>query len=740
QGRSTTDPFQQQQTAHLYNWVYQLFTSSVLSVSTMKPWVWVTSMLLVLGASLLPLVSAGDYGDDLVQLRQLYRSLAMQSGCPDPPPNISDGPALPTVPKSFMTNMEVQMLEDGDNSKKVLYGMEGYDNDQLRGIINYRLMEGIVHDRPFLLEEEIRYNVPLDEALFLYSNKACDIVGDDNCVPERDCHAKKLKDVSDELQQLFGFVSNSDESGFMGASGILEFGPQFGYWPSKLAEACRGMDCYKFQTCLEKPDENATVWYTYYWTTPEWSAQNNNNGKQVPVRVEIYGVGKWEGQFVRDVMQTIDFFDYKRWVKPGRNLLEQPADVFCVGKVDTIAPPVMKDYFWYKSETVMGFTIPVPDGGDKNYTETIDARAVFPREEYYDFISRITRVDYTPFFLFGNDRRFEYRTMRIHDFNQGLSYHIRPVQQFCNVSKIENMTSWGDVVVEPDGSVHMAMPVNFEDMDMPYQYNGIHLIRGLEAGVWAGVKANPLLDNKTETYVWYYASPLTHDWEGFREDPPHSLDRVPVKLEKYLTGQKVHPHQVYNIFNYESNVPHLASHDISICYKDSNMRHFRFDLPDDALNKTLYQKEHLVYYTQGALAEVANVSPLRINRIKLEVSYPKISIIFTILGRPKNAINGAAGLNEESTIGQAVDLIRTALDSSQLVIPVHLINNENELPIIIVAKPHTMESITRFDDITKGTEIQHGYSPGDMAGLGIGMVILGALLGFAGLYYLNSRK
>ena len=57
----------------------------------------------------------------------------------------------------------------------------------------------------------------------------------------------------------------SGEHGFMGATGILEFGPQFNYTNTgKLP--CHGRTCDEFTTCLEKIEENATVIYTYVWS------------------------------------------------------------------------------------------------------------------------------------------------------------------------------------------------------------------------------------------------------------------------------------------------------------------------------------------------------------------------------------------------------------------------------------------------------------------------------------------
>ncbi|XP_037773748.1 uncharacterized protein LOC119569816 [Penaeus monodon] len=228
------------------------------------------------------------------------------------------------------------------------------------------------------------------------------------------------------------------------------------------------------------------------------------------------------------------------------------------------------------------------------------------------------RWDYTPFKVTRNERRFENLTRRVHDFNQGLAYVIKPRLNFCNITKIENVTSWGDVMVGEDGSVFMQSPWNYEDLDEPMQYNGIHWERGLETDVWVGVKKNPHLGIK-ENYVWYFASPLTNEILG-RQSPKlpsfPTLDKVPVKLEKYISLMEGFPHVIYNIYDYNSEVPHTHKHDVSLCFSPSQMRHFKFDLPANSLNKTYYLRENVKYATMQTLAEAAKVSPIRINRLE----------------------------------------------------------------------------------------------------------------------------
>ena len=67
-------------------------------------------------------------------------------------------------------------------------------------------------------------------------------------------------------QHYYRFVNVTGESGFMGATGILEFGPQFNYSFSETND-CHGMACDIFDTCLEKVEEEAVVYYRYAWSS-----------------------------------------------------------------------------------------------------------------------------------------------------------------------------------------------------------------------------------------------------------------------------------------------------------------------------------------------------------------------------------------------------------------------------------------------------------------------------------------
>nr|XP_027218074.1 platelet glycoprotein Ib alpha chain-like [Penaeus vannamei] len=97
------------------------------------------------------------------------------------------------------------------------------------------------------------------------------------------------------------------------------------------------MRCDRYETCITKPDENATVSITYFWSDKAWNV--TSNGAQVPVAIEIYATGKFGHIFQREVMQRYDFYDFYRDVRPDPDELVPPVDVYCRGRKDIYAPP-----------------------------------------------------------------------------------------------------------------------------------------------------------------------------------------------------------------------------------------------------------------------------------------------------------------------------------------------------------------------------------------------------------------
>lgn len=667
-----------------------------------------------------------------------------------PPENPPSMP-LPTLPHSFTTELELTHQEE--DKQKVLYGAEAFDRKLNMGILRYELREGIVADRPYDKQEIIHYSLTKDEALIITTDTTCEDEGAGNCDPKKSCKAKTLDAIHVELWQLFGLGEADGNTGYYGISGILEWATQNTYEYSGRT-SCRGIDCEKFDVCIKSKEGN-TALITYYWPLTKWTIDGNDG--QVPLAIEVISDGRVEPYFTRSVMQRYDFYEFYSNIRPSIDILEPPADVYCKGRVSQYEPPKMPRFFSYNSETVTPFTLSLPNG--ENQTHNVEFTVAFTHYGYYDWDSKISMIDFVPWYIFGQEYRYELETRRIQDFTQGLTYDVYKHLRVCDMHPIENFTNIGDVMVGENGTVSLLPPWLFVDLDEPWQYNGLHDARGLDADVWVGQK-ELLGFLLKENYVAYYASPLVFDepirsplgtaqdtrgpgaMKGGAGEMPGagqtrkktardyvSLDSVPMKLERYLNIAAGLPHLISNIFDYQTQPPFTHSIDISLCYKGARKRDFLMELPSDAMEQVKGLEDNLLHATQLALAEVGVVSPLRINKEVMEYRNGKTYVLFTILPLP-SVVGDAPGAKLENDLDTAANLIVSTVASSKMIIIVHLEGIYQSVePVYVILHAKSIREVTRAEDDTYTFTTDQGYGPGDMAGLAIGLLVVGVLVG-----------
>ncbi|KAG0724248.1 hypothetical protein GWK47_040967 [Chionoecetes opilio] len=624
-------------------------------------------------------------------------------------------PARTSSPR--LTTLEI-MIQTGE-LMRVYHGVEMYNSVSRRGVNDYDLSAGVVATRPELLRQEIHYNQNLDEALFIRTEDPCIITGEEGC---------------DAL--TWTPIMGRSSWGQWDSCCSVPNSTTRTWGPRRVA----GLDARSSRPASINPTKTTPVCSTP--TTGRVSVQDwdvENNGNSVPMTVDIVD-SRVDGMTLH-----VEFFDYRREWMPGLDELEVPVDVFCTGRETYMKQPKTITTCFYKSEQVAAVNVLLPDGAGQ--TESVHMRAMFPQQEWYDYDRRISRRDYIPIFIYGANRRFENYTQEILEFNQELSYKVHPRLNTCQIKPIESNFTWGDIVVGPDGDVQMMNPWNWESLSEPMQYNGRHWVRGMTADVWVGLKHSPTL-KLNETVVWYFASPFTNEILTRSSNVNFTLptvDKVPIKFEKYLSSAKGLPHVIYNIYSFEGIIPLTHNHDVSLCFAAHQMRHFTFDLPHSAIESSLFLRENLKYAIQGALREAGNVSPLRINRVEVKQTKTAVKVIFTLLEKPSKVADVDGG-QYESTMDHAADLIRDTIDESQLIILVKYGDKPDDTTqksVIIAsmtAHPHTMVEVTRDDEIPRGSEILAGYSSGDMAGLAVGMIILGVLMGYGGMYLYGRRS
>ncbi|XP_064119560.1 uncharacterized protein LOC135224481 [Macrobrachium nipponense] len=653
------------------------------------------------------------------------------------PPNPSDSnsdPPFPRLPKSYITRMEIAFQDN----MTVIEGEEMFDGVKNAGVLKYKLAEGVFSKRPHVFQEEIHYSVPNNEALFIFGNNACEDEGGEDCHPLKLCFGGDLSDLSEEMKNLLGYSDLNPDEGFMGAGGILQWGPEYGYTYHSVKD-CRGMYCDVYETCVKVDDSDNRLHIVYYWSQADWSL--NTKHEQVPVAIEMTSSGTMDPVTVKPFRIRYDFYDFVREAKPDAASLEPPNDVYCYGMKDGTPPPATKNYFAYKSETVTGFDVVVPDG--ENQTTTIQFTAAINQEEFYDWDQKIATSEFVPWFLFTEESRYLHKTKRVQDFNQGLHYSIKIHLHRCIIRPIENLTTFGDVIVNEDGTIEMLPPWMFDHMDEPMKYTGKHWIRGMETDAWIGTQKNPIITFLNNSYVWYYTSPFTADPDSLEAKSgnaqPYSMDPIPVYFEKYLSLFEALPHKIYNIYAYEDEPPMTHTIDVSPCYASDQMLHFTLDLPADTLQKIKFLRDQLRYVTQIVLAGFGEVSPLRINRLVLDERPDVIRVLFTILDRPTVEGDGS-GAEEESTMQDAASKINDALKNHQVIILIPISANADPAVITILPVSTSLTPVSRANEHQYTTVHDKGYNSGSMAGMAFGMLFAGAVVALGTGMVLRKRK
>lgn len=68
-----------------------------------------------------------------------------------------------------------------------------------------------------------------------------------------------------ELQDLFGLGTADGNTGYLGVAGILQWATEQTYMYAGQT-LCRGMECDKYDVCIENKVEGTAALITYYWS------------------------------------------------------------------------------------------------------------------------------------------------------------------------------------------------------------------------------------------------------------------------------------------------------------------------------------------------------------------------------------------------------------------------------------------------------------------------------------------
>ncbi|KAK0055776.1 hypothetical protein Bpfe_014842 [Biomphalaria pfeifferi] len=420
-----------------------------------------------------------------------------------------------------------------------------------------------------------------------------------------------------------------------------------------------------------------------------------------------------------EVRQNLDYTHFAR-IQPDDRHFQIPADLLCANKPNSQKPlPVIPTYFSYKAEqlTINEYQTMSQQSPDLVYTN-VDYRSIMGLF-VQDYIQTPGRGN-------SNDKSF---LRVVDDFNTGISYELDLTSGVCEVLTISTMRK--DAYPLGNGLVRMRSSDEYFDIDSTqYQYMGVHRVRDIDCDTWS----TKMTDNKPDhtqnaLYTIYFA---TADWQkktGFR-----TIQTIPVMIQ-VMQGNTL---QQMNIYEFSTD-PSKWLPDLTTCYNPNNTMNVEVFLKGQF---DRYYSAGPGYFRQnfiGAFVAASQLgSPLRINDIDVQpADNNEIVVRFKLLEQ----------LNVAGDVGTKPDKVPSKTIIANFVQQVNagqfLVDLDQDGRVTLYARKGSVavtKNTGRFQFIAPKANNSTGYSPGAMAGIGIGMLVFGLVLGVVIIFLVKKFK
>ncbi|XP_035670847.1 uncharacterized protein LOC118412235 [Branchiostoma floridae] len=513
---------------------------------------------------------------------------------------------------------------------------------------------------------------------------------------------------------VFGLDTGSDNSGH-----IFSVAQMFNLGTAGIRYAgtttVRGMPVHRYSLCVYWDQWQASIQTDYYFTAADYP-NPYNWASMVPVRITAKGIAQGPphhrpGDPVNPSEVTMtqhnfdhvyDIFFFKPYVN-DRSVFDIPAGVVCPGRPSVKPLPDIPAAFSYRSEILVKYNFVV------SYID-----------EYYDYNSKLVRYDYKPLAAssnsFGTDNEIV-----VHDFNTGIEYLTDAISGNCTVRPITN-TSFDSEAVDPY-SIRMRDKFEFFEFDkVNYSYSGVKELRGIPCDVWITTRMDWPFKGKVTSWEWWFSA------AGVAASTTNrGLEvNVPIHLEVRSLDPTFPYYTIYNTYAFDNSQPKFNYFDISHCFPAENRKRLQVTFPGNYFtqvfsNQTLFMEEFLLVVVQTGM-----VSPLRVRDIQLDYDDSRrILVEFTLLDKAPitGSVYCSGGCRPETPLQSAINKVQSAVNGNQFTVQMPNPADANK-PLVFTAYPDKYR-----DDLTVPGKPQQGYSSGDMAGLAMGMIILGLLVG-----------
>lgn len=632
----------------------------------------------------------------------------------------TDGPPLPELPDQFETRIEANIVQKNYSMELTEY----YDYTNNMGAT-------IFHRR----DKEYRSIMTFQnlERKLIFRNNTCLVMN-----------------LTDSKVNIFNFTVDATGGHVKGVKDILYFGKQFGETYIGGDEIVRGIAVDHWQSCLKWGDLNGSFLLDYYFSKESFNT--TSGAKQVPIRAIVNGTGvglRHSNGSLHQFYHIYEFFSFQPGPIRDTSVFQVPAGVFCNGSVANKPMPKLPDQF----TTGVEMTHNRENMGVDETTEQF----------FFDFPSKLLRNDISRPMSRGDYMRYGNKPLTfIYDFNSSLLYAIDKWEKNCSVRGL-NVT-----LDQQDMELNMTMKrANglFNFMEREFVYQGKKKWRGVPAESWATFKNST--SHLQEIFFVDSSSvmefpPNIPPRSGGQGQPPNTGGRRPptntggnrpptntggdrpsglssppqvpqviIGILNRFSNQNENSTTRLHFFGFEPGHLEANAFDVSACYETGH--HYTYmSLRTEGNYQRDVSVNHGVFYAavRAAIARGAGVSSTRVASLIVEDynSGSEIKVYFKLLDRLK-----VKGVTYGRRLDSAKSSLRKAVDAG--------LNFDVQFPTIERNFATKNGSLTEVSSsaMTVGQSDIGRYSPGSMAGLGIGMLIVGAILGLLGAYVIYKR-
>ncbi|XP_046581733.1 uncharacterized protein LOC124289166 [Haliotis rubra] len=367
---------------------------------------------------------------------------------------------------------------------------------------------------------------------------------------------------------------------------------------------------------------------------------------QVPVRCEIQGKKTVTGSHSYLFHHIYEFTDFQTSVSDDK--FEIPKGAYCPNRKNTKPLPTLNDFFHYYSEIV------IPEEKTIGFIK-----------ESYDYTINLVSYQYYPpaHSPYGTDVLVE-----VHDYNTGVAYISDPMLGNCSARPIE-ATSLDARVINGNNVRIRTSQEFFNFNNASYHYVGERTVRDIKCDVWTALRHDwPAgVTGVNSTFEWYFAKPEVTEEIGYS----NGESRVPVMLEVTVTMTQQNAHFVYNFYDYDEDQPMIWNFDISPCFNYLHRKTFKFALPGSFREVVKVDEDLFKYYLLMQAQAVTNVTPLRINNIKIDYTQADLIVSFTLLDVPPVSGDVTSHVMEVP-LATAVSKLTTAINQGKFTIRITL--------------------------------------------------------------------